>query len=157
MKPLPMVALLLFPALLVAADWQILDEEEIQDILTRSAAGYWGQAQLPGGNLILPEKEEDLSTPILPDQDSRRIIQDAVPAALGLWCGLDWQSYYTAYREVEQDRGWDDREMAFVEVLFGSALGNVRMKLVDDCDEKTRSLVRDTLTSSIEALRNPGD
>lgn len=142
---------------LAAGTGDILGEEDIQQIIDKAVAGYWGQAQLPGGQVIYPDTDEEMLQPVIPDADARRIVRDAVPAALGLWCGLDWETYYASYVERERKGAWNEKQMAFVEVLFGTTLGSVRVLLEEDCDEETRSLVRDTLTSGVNALSAPDE
>ena len=104
------------------------------------------KARLADGTFVPKESPGELSLPILPLVDGRRIITAASLSAAAAWCGVEWQnSHYLPMMQQERaSRRWSDKQMAYIGLLHGITQGTLQQQHAASggCDDGTRNNVR---------------
>src|SRR5262245_39387667 len=110
----------------IVAMWPTLGmaQPELPDALVRSLAttaqqNFWGRAVLSSGETVQPVDDTERTAPVIPFEDSARVVTAARPVGQAMWCGVEWQRYYLAFMQVERRKPWTDKQIAFIGVLFG--------------------------------------
>ena len=104
------------------------------------------KARRADGTFVPKESPGELSLPIMPLADGRRIITAASLSAAAAWCGVEWQnSHYLRLMQQERaSRRWSDKQMAYIGLLHGITQGTLERQHAASgaCDDGTRSNVR---------------
>ncbi len=62
------------------------------------------------------------------------------------WCGMEWKRYYVSFMKGERQKNWNEKQLAFIGILFGIAQGNIEKSLnKSQCTEKERASVAKTM------------
>jgi hypothetical protein len=80
-----------------------------------------GGLRLGDGNFVPPETPEELKAPVIPYEDSRRVVNRGILSAMAEFCGLDWQheSFIPFMKQERARKRWSGKQIAFIGGLHG--------------------------------------
>jgi hypothetical protein len=104
-----------------AAQESLVSEELVETLSGLVARNFWGRAVLSSGEHVQRPPDYDPKTPIIPKDASRRVIENALPVGLAMWCGVEWRPYYLGFMRAERTKSWSEIQIAYIGVLFGTA------------------------------------
>ena len=83
------------------------------------------ELRLRDGSNVPPETEEELSKPLLPYEDAKRVYNRGILSGMAEYCGLNWQKKsFIPFMQNERSKGkWSDKEIAVIGSLHGIAQG----------------------------------
>lgn len=116
---------------------------------------YWGRAKDKDGKIIQPRDDKDRKTVPLSREVAYRVIDNALVAGAAAHCKLNPKPYYSSYMKLERKlHGWDDKESAFLGMLFGAAQGSVQKALSKQpCDQEKKNQVAIELRKGEEMIQ----
>ena len=104
------------------------------------------QAQMPDGEAV-PEATPEDASPVIPVPDGRLVVDAGIASDIAEWCGVEWSAgNFLPLMTWQRGRGrWDDRQIAYIGLLHGVAMGLTRTQAAasGDCPEETRARVGD--------------
>src|SRR5262245_5361743 len=102
-----------------------LNPVQVDHIIALTQSNFWGNAKGLDGKPFIPADDAEKARPLIPRADATRIVGEAHKYGLALWCGLEWKTTYLRYMQVERSRGWNEKQIGFVGMLFGVTQGQV--------------------------------
>jgi hypothetical protein len=131
-----------------------LAKEDVERIIARAKEGFWAKAVGLDGRPFQPANEQERLTLLIPEADAKRIVNDAVPYGTASWCMTDWRPVYLQYMQVERRRGWAERQIAFVGVLFGLTQRTINGSMGRPCTSEEKRLSNNWLHLENERLQS---
>jgi len=99
--------------------------EQATQVIRIAQQNFWGKAALPDGTFVRPGDDREREALPIPRNEAMRIVQSSAAAGLGDWCGVEWQPYYLAFMSAERTKPWTEKQLAFIDTLFGVAQGSM--------------------------------
>jgi hypothetical protein len=134
-----------------------LSGAQVEDIISHTQAAFWGNAVGPDGQVLSPSNEAERERLLIPHADAVRVVNGAHVYGLALWCNLDWKPVYLKFMEAERAKGWNEKQIAFVGMLFGMTQAAVKLSVGGTCSAKDRSTIQKALDAELIRLTHSGD
>ncbi|QRM20260.1 hypothetical protein GBK02_13080 [Dechloromonas sp. TW-R-39-2] len=128
----------------------ILPEAQREELLSLVLQNFWGKAKLSNGQFAQPTSEKDRITVPISRAVANRAFDVGEVSGLAEWCGLDWQSNYTSLTGGARNRGFSDKQVAFVSFLHGAAQGHIAsaMSKSGACSSQDRTKIEQLFNQS---------
>jgi len=129
-----------------------LSDIQVERIITHAQANFWGGAVGHDGKLLSPTDEDERQRLLIPRVDAERVVHDAHKYGLALWCNLDWKPTYLRYMQVERRKRWNEKQIAFIGVLFGVTQGAVKQWAAGTCTEEYMLEIQKAMSAELTRL-----
>lgn len=104
---------------------EIIPNNQFEKIIVLAMNNYWGQARLKDGSYVQPSSEKERETVPITKEEAADVIYAGEISSLADWCGLNWQKNYYWVTESARSNGLNGKQVAFVGLLHGVAMGVV--------------------------------
>ncbi|WP_432719609.1 hypothetical protein R0381_000253 [Jeongeupia wiesaeckerbachi] len=128
----------------------ILSEPQREEFVSLVLQNFWGKAKLSNGQFAQPASERERTTVPIPKAVITRSFDAGEVSGLAEWCSLDWQSNYAALTKGARDRGFGDKQVAFVSFLHGAAQARIASAMSNSgaCSAQDREKIEKWLDQS---------
>jgi hypothetical protein len=138
-----------------AATRVALTATQVDQIIALTQANFWGNAKGRDGKALSPADEKEKHSLLIPRADAMRVAEEAHTYGLALWCGIDWRPTYLEYMQAERAKGWNEKQIAFVGMLFGAIQGKMlRLLEAETCTNEDKSAIQQALDAERIRLSN---
>lgn len=124
MRPLRFTILVL-ALLLGHAHADIPADAQREQLISHVLQNFWGKARLADGKFVQPASAAERATVPVGREIAYRALDSGEVSGLAEWCGLDWRPHYLALTGAARRKGLNDKQVAFVSVLHGTAQGRI--------------------------------
>ena len=118
------------------AEMPLLADKEA--LISWALERFWGNARDSTGTPIQPSSDLDRTTVPVPTGVAYRAIEAGEISGLAAWCGLDWEPHYFALTAAARKQQMSDKQVAFVSMLHGLALGATLRSKDSPCSASER-------------------
>jgi hypothetical protein len=133
--------------------WSFSDQD-FQKIISHAQNVFWKKAIVgPDLQRVHPTSESERNSLLIPKDEAWRIVNDAIDFGLAYWCEIEWRPVYLAYMQLERRKGWQEKQIAFIGVLFGSAQASLNDSMKGDCVQQDRIMAKIRLGMKAVRLR----
>lgn len=120
-----------------------LDTEMVRALMLLTRENL-GQARMPDGSAVEAPAPGD-TAPVIPESEGMLVVDAGVASGIAEWCGVEWSTgNFLPLMTWQRQRGlWDDRQIAYIGMLHGIALGltSAQAEAGGDCPAETRARV----------------
>jgi len=134
-----------------------LSDAQVEQVISSTRVNFWGKAVGMDGNALVPSDNKERDQLLIPHAEAVRIVNEAREYGLALRCELDWQPVYSKYMQAERRKGWSEKQIAFVGMLFGVTQSAVRGWVGGTCTKEERGEVQKQLDAELNRLTQKHD
>lgn len=144
-----LVAALVF-SLYGQANAGLISPQARTELMQQALIGFWGRSKTPDEQVIQPANERERKAPPVNQEVVDFAFDVGELSGLSEWCSMDWKLTFTALMRSARRNGLNEKQVAFVSVLHGTAQGAVAsaMEKSGPCNQQ----YRDKLRSQVEGF-----
>ena len=114
---------------------------QAEEIIGRTRELFWSHAVGEDGKPLTPTDDQERTALLIPQDQARRVVDDAFDYGLALWCGVEWNPTYLQYMQVERRKSRNVKQVAFIGMLFGVTQGTIKRISDGACTPEDKSEV----------------